>query len=423
MSHRMRFRALRIDPSTARWAQHFREFWPAYRQWYLKEGDAARPSLDACERAMTDHMPELLDTWRELSKAAGGDPTAARMLSLYRPPAYIFGCSQAVWGGDEPFLIRNYDYSPDLSEGVILHTRWGEGQGTRVIGMSDCLWGLVDGINEHGLAVSLTFGGRKESGDGFGIPIILRYVLQVARDTGEAVEVLRRVPSHMSYNVMVLDAAGDHAMVEMAPDRPVRITDAKLSTNHQRPDDWPAYAERTKTLERAEFIAARLKDQGETPGEFVERFADDPLYHTGFEEAFGTLYTSVYRPKSRRAEFIWPGFVSRQSIDNFREGEAHILYGDAQLEVEETLYPAWDDASRWTPPAPANAPANASTTRPSARPGAAIGARGDGADGRHRTAEPKPGATPPPVPPVEDWRRFLVDIPDQWKQYLPEFMR
>ncbi|MEZ5912154.1 MAG: hypothetical protein R3D84_07965 [Paracoccaceae bacterium] len=32
--------------------------------------------------------------------------------------------------------------------------------------MSDGLWGLVDGVNDAGLVVSLTFGGRREVGEG-----------------------------------------------------------------------------------------------------------------------------------------------------------------------------------------------------------------------------------------------------------------
>jgi predicted choloylglycine hydrolase len=47
-----------------------------------------------------------------------------------------------------------------------------------VIAMGDGLWGVLDGINEDGLAVSLTFGGRRVLGDGFGIPLIMRYVME-----------------------------------------------------------------------------------------------------------------------------------------------------------------------------------------------------------------------------------------------------
>ena len=38
---------------------------------------------------------------------------------------------------------------------------------------------------------------------GFGVPIILRYVLELCRDTQDAVEALHRVPSHMAYSIGV----------------------------------------------------------------------------------------------------------------------------------------------------------------------------------------------------------------------------
>src|SRR6185436_2580738 len=97
-----------------------------------------------------------------------------------RPTPYLTGCSQAVWTrrGEPPTLVRNYDYHPELCEGTLLLSAW---HGTRVIAMSDCLWGVVDGINEHGLAVSLSFGGRQVVGDGFGIPLVLRYALEFCK--------------------------------------------------------------------------------------------------------------------------------------------------------------------------------------------------------------------------------------------------
>ena len=73
-------------------------------------------------------------------------------------------------------LVRNYDYPASRLEGIVYLTEW---SGRRVLGMSDCLWGLLDGVNDAGLAVSLTFGGRRDVGDGFGIPIVVRYLLEI----------------------------------------------------------------------------------------------------------------------------------------------------------------------------------------------------------------------------------------------------
>ena len=91
-----------------------------------------------------------------------------------------------------PVLVRNYDYAPSRFEGVVQATAWGK---HRVIGMSDCLWGLLDGMNDAGLVVSLTFGGRRVLGDGFGIPVVVRYLLETCSTVAEARAALARCRS------------------------------------------------------------------------------------------------------------------------------------------------------------------------------------------------------------------------------------
>ena len=75
----------------------------------------------------------------------------------WNPPPFLTGCSQAVVPDGGPALIRNYDWDYRLFNGVVARTAYA---GRRVLGTLDCLWGLLDGVNDAGLAVSLTFGGR-----------------------------------------------------------------------------------------------------------------------------------------------------------------------------------------------------------------------------------------------------------------------
>ncbi len=360
----LRYRLLNLPNPSDGWEHLFKEFWPAYKQWYARNGLDARPGFDECRIALRRNMPELLPLWEDLLNLAGNDALAGRMLSLYRPPAYLFGCSQAAWvrDGQESFLIRNYDYSPKLCEGVILCSQW---NGTTVMGMSDCLWGLVDGVNEHGIALSLTFGGRREVAEGFGIPLILRYALQLATTLQEAVEILERTPSHMAYNVLILDAEGRNRLVYLAPGEKAIVTDEKVSTNHQQVIDWPEYAERTQTVERRDFLVERLANAKETPETFARLFAEEPLHHTGYEKSFGTVYTAIYHPETREAEYRWKGFRSIQRLGDFQEGEAVMLYGDRDQSA--------DASAPW---------------------------QGD-----------------------TDWRQYAERAPDQWQWYLPEFLR
>jgi predicted choloylglycine hydrolase len=320
------FRCLREDRPGAAWAALFAEAWPAYERWFLLEGDAARPARSEAEDALARHMPELLPTYRELLALAGDSDLVARFLAHYRPTPYMAGCSQVVSGAAEPFLIRNYDYHPELWEAALVHSAWSK---TRVIAMSECLWGVLDGMNEHGLAVSLAFGGRRVVGDGFGIPLVLRYVLEFCRTTRAATEALARIPSHMAYNVSVVDALGTYATVQVAPDRPAAVLRSGVATNHQGHVEWPAHASLTATTERERFLAARLADPEESRERLARRFLERPLYSRDYERAFGTLYTALYLPARGELELTWPGRTLARSFADFAPQEFSLAFGPA----------------------------------------------------------------------------------------------
>lgn len=252
--------------------------------------------------------------WERLAELSGGGEVAARMLSLYRPTAYLAGCSQAVWAGPKPALYRNYDYDPMKFEGVFLRSNW---HGTNVIATSDCLWGALDGVNEHGLSVALSFGGRKEVGDGFGIPLILRYVLEFCTTLNEAVEVLTRVPSHMAYNVSILDRTGAHTVVWMTAGGGAEVRDSAVATNHQGGPDWSEYARATASREREGFLLDLVSSTDLTRDVLEASFLEPPLYLSNQDRRFGTLYTAGYEPTTGSVDYLWPGIRVRQSIESF----------------------------------------------------------------------------------------------------------
>ncbi|MFT4794080.1 MAG: putative choloylglycine hydrolase [Paracoccaceae bacterium] len=299
------------------WAGLFHTYWPAYRRWWLREGDSARPTYFQCLSALKRHMPELLPLYEDLCELAGGGDQAARFLSFYCPPPYLSGCSQAIWAGKEPVLVRNYDYDPNAFDSIVLRTEW---MGRKVMGTSDGLWGLVDGVNDKGLAISLTFGGRRVVGTGFGVPLILRYVLQTCATAEEAGEALARVPTHMSYNVTVLDKNRDYLTAMMAPDRPAILTHAAVATNHQDSVEWVSHARFTATVERERFLLQRLRLHKDPEDKFIGAFLKPPLYSTAFAAGFGTLYTAVYRPRKKQMEIRWPGVTWPLSLTDFEDG-------------------------------------------------------------------------------------------------------
>jgi predicted choloylglycine hydrolase len=317
----MYWRAISEEKAGPKWAKLFREYWPAYRAWWLKEGETARETYAVGLRALRTHMPEMVPLYEELCELAGGGDHAARFLSFYTPPPYLASCSQAIWSGKQPVLVRNYDYNPRAFESLVLRTKW---MGRAVMGTSDGLWGLVDGVNDKGLSISLTFGGRRVVGEGFGVPLILRYVLQICETAEEAGEVLARVPTHMSYNVTVLDRQRNYLTVMMAPDRPAVITHAAVATNHQENVEWVSHARFTATVERERFLLQRLRLHQDPEDKFINAFLRPPLYSTAFAQGFGTLYTAVYRPRKKQMELRWPGVVWPLSLDEFEDGAREV---------------------------------------------------------------------------------------------------
>lgn len=319
------FEAVREREPGHQWQSVFQRLWPAYKAWYVRRGIEERPTYVECRKQLRHHMPELAMTYEALCELAGGGDIAARFLSLYCPPPYLSGCSQAVWTGRKPFLIRNYDYSPAAFDAIALETAW---TGRTVLGMSDCLIGLTDGINDAGLAVSLTFGGRQAYGEGFGVPIILRYVLETCETVKEATAALMRIPSHMSYNVTVLDADGQFATVYLAPDRKPVLTHASVATNHQKRVEWDSHARATKSVERERLLLHKLSLHRPSRAEFISAFLRPPLYSLAFDQGFGTLFTALYQPSERALELYWSG------------ARRHLVMGRFEEEAWRVDYPA-----------------------------------------------------------------------------------
>ncbi|MCP4327608.1 MAG: hypothetical protein GY791_04120 [Alphaproteobacteria bacterium] len=321
------FQSIDEDLPGPKWRALFDRLWPAYREWFLAEGIEQRATYVESRDQIERHMPRLTPTYDRLVELAGGQDLVARFLSLYNPPGYIAGCSQVVWPGDEPVLIRNYDYAPGATDGVILHSSW---NGMRAIAMVDSLIGALDGVNEAGLAVSLTFGGRRVRGDGFGVPIIVRYLLEFCETTAEAAEVLARVPSFMAHNVTVVDRGGKFVTAFLSPDRPAVVRQIPIATNHQGEVEWHNHARATATLERENFLSFRLSDPAMTAPRLADAFLRPPLYTRAYAQGYGTIYTAVYYPRRGLAEYRWPGVTWRLSFDDFKDASHDITFAPAE---------------------------------------------------------------------------------------------
>ena len=321
------FRALVADQAGSVWQREFNRLWPAYRRWFLSYGESDRPSYFESIQAIKRYLPKFLNTYETWVELAGGGDHAARFLSQYCPPPLFKGCSQAVYLEDEAVLVRNYDYSPYVFDGILMHSRFDQ---RAVIGMIDCMSGILDGMNEDGLAVSMSFGGRREFGDGFGIAILLRYLLEYASTVEEAEAMVKSIPVHGAYNVMLLDRASRFSTIELRPGTAALITRDKVSTNHQQGSSWPVYEAAVHTRARREYLAQQVAKASDNSESFVRRFQQTPLFHQQYARGFGTLYSAAYFPGSGQCRIIWPEYEWRFDFNNFDNAEYSARFVDPQ---------------------------------------------------------------------------------------------
>lgn len=278
----------------------FAAYWPAYRSW-MRRAPHTQPA--EWRRQLHDHMPELVEPHAQLCARFGGAEDVARFLSMVDPPRVVRACTQLVIESDAgPRLIRSYDHHPDRFDGVITKSRW---TGTETLAVTDCLWGALDGINEHGLTIALAFGGRRVIGPGFAAPMICRYVLETCSTLAEARETLARLPVYMAYTFVVVDANGDFVTAFLNPDRPASFVTRRASANHQGQIEWPSYATFSGTADRLACAESLITDESDLDA-IRRAFLSPPLWRRSYNAGSGTLYVAEYVPREGTLTLHWP---------------------------------------------------------------------------------------------------------------------
>lgn len=318
------FIAVREDEPGDAWKARFTAGRDETVRWYLGAGREP-PTSAECRATLLRHMPELVPHYDRACALVGDDELGHCILSHFRPPPMIHGCSQAIWLGiGGPALVRNYDFPLDVVSGRFELTAW---SGHRVIAKAQRPWGgCLDGMNEDGLAASLTAGGSRAQGLGFSVILVLRYVLETCSSVDQAIAALCRIPIALSQNVTLLDRAGEFATVFLGPDREPAVSRTRACANHQEMPLKFSSPALTRSVERQQSILAVLEDRAMTLERLVEKFFELPLYSR--REGFTTVYTAVYLPAEGRVDYLWPGKRWSQRFNHFAAAEYTHDYGE-----------------------------------------------------------------------------------------------
>lgn len=306
------FRAIEVgDGGDGRWAAHARALWQDMEGLLTAEGRTPE-GADRVRALFREHMPELAPVLDRLAVQLDR-PEGEAFLTHAALRPFSPACTQI---GENGTLLRNYDFPPDECEGTIVSSCFLR----PVIGMQDVLWGLLDGMNDAGLAVSITFGGRSVYGPGFAILIVVRYLLETCDTVDEAVGKLRSLPIAVPQNVTLVDPV-KAVTVFVGPDMSPTVAPDACAANHQHLPVSDEQERALRTQERLRAIRAAGAD--------VAAMLKPPLYRSVDEHEWGTLYTARYRPVEGRVTYYWPGQSWQQSFGDFAPGSRTVALGQA----------------------------------------------------------------------------------------------
>lgn len=222
-------------------------------------------------------------------------------------------------------LIRNYEFDLEHEDLTVFETR-PQGQYAH-IGGSIVLFGRSEGINECGLAVSMSSCGLPVSNisemrppqiKGLQFWAVVRSILENCKDVDDALILAKKMPIAYNINLFLADASGNACIIEtMNGELTYKRIDSRGSlkylygTNHIAIPSFQhlePYAMRN-SLVRFQTLEQFMKnkeelDESDLCGLFVKKYPEGmsvPYY----EAAFGTIKTVVMNTEKRTFKIHW----------------------------------------------------------------------------------------------------------------------
>jgi predicted choloylglycine hydrolase len=283
--------------------------------------------------------------------------TAASYLKSGYCSQFAIPAQKTQSGG--PLIARNYEFADHMDDMNICHH-----QGTNSyahIGSIMLWFGRYDGINDQGLAMSMSAGGIPVGegmlppfNDGFQFWTVMRAVLDSCKNVEEAIDLVKNIPHCGNPVYMLADASGTLARVEVAGKKvavkqvePQNENDWLIATNHMQnfaggEVNIPAFK---NSFTRFEWIENFLMTHSPVNEVDLEQFLDQ-TYPNGlccnhYSEGFGTLRSMIFNPaeKSIRVRFGTPGLNEWKTI---RVGEPTDQIIETKVIDEKAPINFWD---------------------------------------------------------------------------------
>ena len=289
--------------------QHGRQLGPQiqllheqYLDVYLGTGARRFLALTAAKAFESRFLPEHRAELEGLAEQTGMDEREAALAQCFLDLSPMAACSTialpasaapdhvARFGRDLDFPSLNV---ADKYSTVFIYRPEGRYQ-FAAVGWPGMI-GVLSGMNEHGLALANMEVSRAPRLPG-AMPYTLLYrsILEQCKTVAEAIEFLERTPRQTSNNLMLMDGAGDRAVVEITPDQVTvrRAADdaALISTNHQRGTD----CDTAGRCRRYDYLHETAADRF---GRVDQKSLQDMLAHVA--QGKSNLQSMIFEPSER----------------------------------------------------------------------------------------------------------------------------
>jgi predicted choloylglycine hydrolase len=246
-----------------------------------------------------EHREEIL----ALADASGLDHRTALLANCFLDMSETVACSTVSFPASASpdgvaRMGRNLDFPglqilDSMSAVLIFHPADGRYQFAAITWPG--LAGVLSGMNEHGLVLcnmEVTRSPRLPSAMPYAL--LYRTVLERCRDVDEAVALLQNTPRQSANNLMLMDAAGKRAVIELTPEavtvRHGADDAALISTNHQRGQD----TESPGRCERYDYLHATSAEEfGKIGVEQIEHML------AGAMQGKWSIQSMVFEPSNR----------------------------------------------------------------------------------------------------------------------------
>lgn len=339
--------------------------------WQLGKITAGIPPLKAMHTSglngfgvgESDEAVKLFDQWcpglsEELAGFAEALEAKQSQILYYAMTFLLPRCSQiAVLPNrsidGKPLLARNYEFNHEFEDFCLVKTAV-QGKYTH-LGTSVLQFGREEGINEHGLAVTMSSCGfpvgplpymRAPQLKGLQYWAVIRALLENCKNTDEAVAYLEGMPISFNLNLILLDRRGNGALVETLDGRsavktlsPDSSEGLLYATNHPvLPELVPHEPQgMAHSLQRYRYIERELKesssvDREKLKGMLLSKYPEGLCCHY-FEEFFGTTKSMVISPVDGTVELCWGG----REENGWRTYDIALALKNEVLEIEINL--------------------------------------------------------------------------------------